>query len=51
MCVCLSYRPLHISAKSGLVRVVQELVQRGADLEARDSDGESLSVGWDSIIE
>jgi serine/threonine-protein phosphatase 6 regulatory ankyrin repeat subunit A len=30
--------PLHISSKTGLVRVVQELVQRGADLNARDCD-------------
>ena len=32
-------RPLHIAAKSGLVKVVKELVNRGADLNARDADG------------
>ena len=37
-------RPLHISAKSGLVRVVQELVQRGADLNAKDGDGKLSSA-------
>ncbi len=34
-------RALHISAKSGLARVVRELIQRGADLNAKDSDGRS----------
>ena len=38
------YRPLHIASKSGLVRVVQELVQRGADLDARDADGKRMEV-------
>lgn len=37
-------RPLHIASKSGLVRVVQELVQRGADLDARDADGKKVEV-------
>ena len=32
-------RALHIAAKSGLIRVVRELIQRGADLTARDSEG------------
>ena len=31
--------PLHIAAKSGLVKVVKELVNRGADLNARDAEG------------
>ena len=30
--------PLHISAKSGLSRVVQELIKRGANLNVRDAD-------------
>ena len=32
-------RPLHIAARTGLVKVVQELVKRGADLSAKDCDG------------
>jgi len=31
--------PLHIAARSGMVRVVQELVRRGGNLSARDCDG------------
>ena len=42
LCVCLSPRPLHIAARSGMVRVVQELVRRGADLNARDRNGKTL---------
>jgi len=34
--------PLHIAARSGMVRVVQELVRRGGNLSARDCDGETL---------
>ena len=33
--------PLHITAKSGLVGVVKELINRGADLNIRDADGMS----------
>jgi len=36
-CVC---SPLHIAAKSGLVKVVIELLNRGAELNSRDNDGE-----------
>ena len=45
VCVCVikllyaCYRPLHIAAKSGLVGVVKELINRGADLNIRDADG------------
>ena len=35
------YSPLHIAAKSGLVGVVKELINRGADLNIRDADGMS----------
>ena len=35
------YSPLHIAAKSGLVGVVKELINRGADLSIRDADGMS----------
>ena len=37
--LCYIYSALHIAAKSGLNRVVKELIQRGTDLHARDSDG------------
>ena len=37
------YSPLHIAAKSGLVGVVKELINRGADLNIRDADGMSES--------
>ena len=37
--IILIFRPLHIAARSGLVKVVQELVNRGADLGVRDADG------------
>ena len=40
MMILSPHRPLHIAARSGLARVVQELVQRGADLNARDCDGQ-----------
>ena len=33
------YRPLHIAAKSGLVGVVKDLINRGADLNVRDAEG------------
>ena len=32
---------LHIAAKSGLVRVVKELLKRGTNLKARDCDGKN----------
>ena len=35
------YSPLHIAAKSGLVGVVKELINRGADLNTRDVYGMS----------
>ena len=47
VCVCIikllfvCYSPLHIAAKSGLVGVVKELINRGADLNIRDADGMS----------
>lgn len=42
MLLIISPRPLHIAARSGMVRVVQELVRRGGNLSARDCDGETL---------
>ena len=36
-----SCSPLHIAAKSGLVGVVKELINRGADLNVRDAEGTS----------
>ena len=38
------YSPLHIAAKSGLVGVVKELINRGADLNIRDADGMSHDI-------
>ena len=38
------YSPLHIAAKSGLVGVVKELINRGADLNIRDADGMSHNI-------
>ena len=35
------YSPQHIVAKSGLVGVVKELINQGADLNIRDADGMS----------
>ena len=35
------HRPFHIAAKSGLVKVVVELLNRGADLNSRDNEGGS----------
>ena len=35
------YSPLHIAATSGLVGVVKELINPGADLNIRDADGMS----------
>ena len=35
-------RPLHIAARTGLVKVVQELVKRGTDLSAKDCDGQLI---------
>ena len=52
MCVynmSLPHRPLHIAAKSGLGKVVQELVQRGADLNARDCDGQFVNGSYEGL--
>ena len=38
------YRPLHIAAKSGLVGVVKDLINRGADLNVRDAEG--MTIKW-----
>ena len=38
------YSPLHIAAKAGLVRVVKELINKGSDLNARDTDGEWVEL-------
>ena len=35
------YSPIHIAAKSGLVGVVKELINQGADLNIRNADGTS----------
>lgn len=43
MCLFIFCSALHIAAKSGLTRVVKELIQRGTDLYARDSDGNSCT--------
>ena len=40
ICCCLMF--LHIAAKSGLVGVVKELINRGADVNIRDADGKFL---------
>ena len=36
-----AHSPLHIAAKSGLVAVVRDLINRGADLNVRDADGKN----------
>ena len=48
-CMCVlffvnCYSPLHIAATSGLVGVVKELINRGADLNIRDADGMSYVI-------
>ncbi len=40
-CFCTFSRPLHIAARSGLVRVVRDLINKDSDLNARDEDGKS----------
>ena len=37
-----AHSPLHIAAKSGLVVVVKDLINRGADLNVRDGDGKNM---------
>ena len=39
-----SHRPLHLSARNGLVPVVQELITRGANLLAEDEDGHNPAL-------
>ena len=48
MCIVFAnyYSPLHIAAKSGLVGVVKELINRGADLNIRDADGMSHDINF-----
>ena len=41
MMLLVHYSPLHIAAHAGLARVVKELVNRGADLQARDVDSKA----------
>ena len=36
-------RPLHVASRSGCLQVVQNLVTRGADLYAVDSEGKLLA--------
>ena len=56
MCVCIiklfyaCNSPLHIAAKSGLVGVVKELINRGADLNIRDADGMSSLIASDRAV-
>lgn len=33
------FRPLHLAARNGLVRVTRELIERGADVYAVDAHG------------
>ena len=37
-------RPLHLSARNGLVPVVQELIARGANLLTEDEDGHNPAL-------
>ena len=39
-----SQRPLHLSAKNGLVPIVQELIARGANLLTEDEDGHNPAL-------
>ena len=40
----LQCRPLHLSARNGLVPVVQELIARGANLLTEDEDGHNPAL-------
>ena len=42
ICLTFAHSPLHIAAKSGLVVVVKDLINRGADLNVRDADGMTI---------
>lgn len=41
-----AHSPLHIAAKSGLVVVVKDLINRGADLNVRDGDGKNNMLSY-----
>lgn len=48
--------PLHLAAGLGMISVVRELADSGADLEAHDHDGDralhmACSAGKDDVVE